>query len=518
MSHSDQLAPVSRSERIDAMDILRGFALVGILLMNVEWFSRSISELGGFDRDLTGLDHAVGWLVRCFVEGKFYKLFALLFGMGFAIMLIRAKEADKPFNAWFARRMLVLFAIGMLHIIFLWGGDILHDYAFAGLLLIGFMALLKRPRLQRFDNPRSLLKLGLVWLMLPFVIAMFAGIGFSTVFNYDKLSQRWENDQRIVEIVTARMAEPVEDAVTEEGAEAVEDAAPEQDMEAAQDAAAEQDLEAVDEETVAAGESPLEAEATDELADEDRELSDEEKIEEAANEIVERRRENMANQKLDDEVFSSESWWNVTKHRLKFSGQMLMMTPVFALIMLLPIFLIGYWFIASGTLKNHRQNHHIFKPMAIIGLGLGLALNVAALMILQHPVARISISLIATGQILFGLGQFVLSAGYLGAVVMLLGSDKWAGRMTWLAPIGRMALTNYIMHSVILTTLFYGYAGGLYGQITRAPQMLIVIAIVLFQVAFSTWWLSRYRFGPLEWLWRSLTYKELQPMRITSQP
>lgn len=486
MTETARLAPVAQSERIDAMDILRGFALVGILLMNVEWFSRSISELGGFDRDLTGLDHAVGWLVRCLVEGKFYKLFALLFGMGFAIMLIRAKEADRPFNAWFARRMLVLFAIGMLHIIFLWGGDILHDYAFAGLVLIGFMALLRRPRLQRFDNPRSMLKLSLVWLMLPFIIVTFVGIGFGVVFDYDKLDQRWQNDQTVAEIVELQMAEPVEEAIA-------------------------------DEETAAADESPLDAEATDELADEDRELSEEEKIDKAASEIVERRRNRNADIKLDNEVFSSESWWNVTKHRLKFSGRMLMMTPVFTLFLLLPIFLIGYWFIASGTLKKHRQNRHIFKPMAIMGLGFGLFMNVAALIIMQHPVARMSTSLAATGQILFGLGQFVLSAGYLGAVVMLLGSDKWAGRMTWLAPVGRMALTNYIMHSVILTTLFYGYAAGLYGQISRAPQMLIVIAIVLFQVAFSTWWLSRYRFGPLEWLWRSLTYKELQPMRITSQ-
>jgi len=348
--------------------------------------------------------------------------------------------------------------------------------------------------LQRFDNPRSLLKLGLVWLMLPFVIAMFAGIGFSTMFDYDKLSQRWQNDQRIVEMVETRMAEPVEEAAADE------EQAPADENEAVEEAAA-------DEEQTPADEN----EAVEE------ELSDEQKIEKAANEIVERRQTRKIDAARDDDVFSNESWWNVTKHRLKFSGQMLMMTPVFTLILLLPIFLIGYWFIASGTIKNHRQNRHIFKPMAIIGLGLGLGLNVAALMILQHPVARISMSLIATGQVLFGLGQFVLSAGYLGAVVMLLGSDKWAARMKWLAPIGRMALTNYIMHSVILTTLFYGYAAGFYGQISRAPQMLIVVAIVLFQVAFSTWWLSRYRFGPLEWLWRSLTYKELQPMRITSQ-
>lgn len=463
------------------MDILRGFALIGILLMNVEWFSRSISELGGFDRSLSGLDHAAGWLVRCLVEGKFYKLFALLFGMGFAIMLIRAKEVGKPFGAWFARRMLVLFAIGMLHIVFLWGGDILHDYAFAGLVLLGFMALLRKPRFRRFDNPQSMLKLSLVWLMLPFIIVTFVGMGFGVVFDYDKLDQRWQNDQAVAGIVEMRMAEPVEESTADEQATAEDE--------------------------------PAEEEETP-----DEELSEAEKIEKAASEIVERRRTRNADKERDNEVFSSESWWNVTKHRLKFSGQMLMMTPMFTLLLLLPIFLLGYWFIASGTLRNHREHRHIFKPMAIMGLGFGLFMNVAALIIMQHPVARISTSLVATGQILFGLGQFVLSAGYLGAVVMLLGSDKWAGRLAWLAPIGRMALTNYIMHSVILTTLFYGYAAGFYGQISRAPQMLIVLAIVLFQVAFSAWWLGRYRFGPLEWLWRSLTYKELQPLRITSQP
>jgi uncharacterized protein len=76
-----------------------------------------------------------------------------------------------------------------------------------------------------------------------------------------------------------------------------------------------------------------------------------------------------------------------------------------------------------------------------------------------------------------------------------------------------MALTNYIMQTVMLAVIFHGYAGGLFGQVGRAPQMLIVIAIVVFQLYLSAWWLRRYRFGPLEWLWRSLTYRSVQPMR-----
>jgi uncharacterized protein len=83
-----------------------------------------------------------------------------------------------------------------------------------------------------------------------------------------------------------------------------------------------------------------------------------------------------------------------------------------------------------------------------------------------------------------------------------------------LAPFGRMALTNYIMQSVILLLVFHGYAGGLYGQVSRSGQMLVVVAILVIQIVLSTWWLKRYRFGPLEWLWRLATYLSWQPLRI----
>ena len=138
------LAPVTDAARIDVMDILRGFALIGIVLMNIEWFNRSGTEIRSFDTSLTGLDHAVGWLVRAFVEGKFYKLFSLLFGMGFAVMLLRARELGRPFGAWFIRRMLVLMLIGYAHAILLWDGDILHDYAFAGLVFLGWIYLFSK--------------------------------------------------------------------------------------------------------------------------------------------------------------------------------------------------------------------------------------------------------------------------------------------------------------------------------------------------------------------------------------
>ncbi|MFT6207312.1 MAG: hypothetical protein ACJA0T_001218, partial [Colwellia sp.] len=164
-----KLKPLDKHKRVDALDILRGLALVGILLMNIEWFNRAIISLGSHDTTLTGIDHAVGWLIRCFVEGKFYKLFALIFGMGFAVMLLRAKDAGRPFGAWFVRRMLVLLLIGIAHMIFLWGGDILHQYAIAGLILLAWVTY------KKTEDPKAYLKLALMWLMIPLFLVSFLG-------------------------------------------------------------------------------------------------------------------------------------------------------------------------------------------------------------------------------------------------------------------------------------------------------------------------------------------------------
>ncbi|MDH3441222.1 MAG: DUF418 domain-containing protein [Gammaproteobacteria bacterium] len=181
--------------------------------------------------------------------------------------------------------------------------------------------------------------------------------------------------------------------------------------------------------------------------------------------------------------------------------------------MLLPTFLIGYWMVASGVLRNHRENRHIFRPMAVIGLSFGLFLTVGGLVVLQHPAAEISEVLGAAGGTLFFFGQYVLCAGYVGLIVLLLDKQRWFAFLNRCAPMGRMALTNYLMQTAILAAIFHGYAGGLFAQVSRAPQMLIALAILAFQMALSIWWLKRYRFGPLEWIWRSLTYKSMQPIR-----
>jgi uncharacterized membrane protein YeiB len=487
------LTPVTSDQRINALDILRGFALIGILLMNIEWFGRPISDLGGFNLELSGLDHAVGWLIRCFVEGKFYKLFALLFGMGFAVMLTQAMRKDRPFAAWFTRRMLVLFVFGILHMFLVWQGDILHDYAFAGLLMLGFIFLLRTKRFEKYNNPNSILKIALWWLTVPILLASLMGIGFGVFLDRQSVIEQWQEDQEIRVLVSQLEIKAVEikEIPTLESS-----------------ALSEEPVKVSSDEEF---DTPLTKEEPDNFADsEDTEPT----LQEQAKEIFDEEQEQVQN--VVDELagLKDGSYWQATVFRTTASMEWLLFTPLFALIVLLPIFLLGYWLVISGAIKDHTKHPKLFGYMARIGIGVGLPVTVGSLVIIGHPAVEHIMPIKVVAEVLFTLGQFFMAAGYLGLLIRLLDSPKWYNVLAKLAPMGRMALTNYIMHSVILTSLFYGYAGGMYGEISRAPQMLVVMAIFAIQIPFSSWWLQRYQFGPLEWLWRSLTYKKWQSFKI----
>jgi uncharacterized protein len=120
--------------------------------------------------------------------------------------------------------------------------------------------------------------------------------------------------------------------------------------------------------------------------------------------------------------------------------------------------------------------------------------------------------------VLYALNRPILCAFYMGAVVLLAQRPVWRIAMSPLASVGRMALTNYLMQSVIATTIFYGYAGGLFYRIGPAVGILIALAIYAVQVTYSAWWMARFRFGPMEWLWRTLTYGKAPAMLAPAAP
>ncbi len=111
------------------------------------------------------------------------------------------------------------------------------------------------------------------------------------------------------------------------------------------------------------------------------------------------------------------------------------------------------------------------------------------------------------------LGNLPACLGYVGLVVTLLHSRGWLSRIAVLAPMGRMALTNYLTQSLICTLVFYGYGLGQWGM-PRAQQVLFVAAVYAAQLAFSHWWLARFQYGPMEWLWRGFTYRQVPRLRI----
>jgi uncharacterized protein len=113
-------------------------------------------------------------------------------------------------------------------------------------------------------------------------------------------------------------------------------------------------------------------------------------------------------------------------------------------------------------------------------------------------------------------GSVFVALGHIALVMTIVNNGVAAGLMSRFAAVGRMAFTNYLMHSVVMTTLFYGYGFGLYGQVPRAWQMAFVAGMLVFQLWFSPFWLRHFRFGPMEWVWRSLTYWRIQSMRIAA--
>jgi uncharacterized protein len=248
---------------------------------------------------------------------------------------------------------------------------------------------------------------------------------------------------------------------------------------------------------------------------EEKKLSPAERIARQTKQRLANHMENELERAEEQAAFTQASYWMATKYRIK-SGlrDLLRATPILCPLVLLPIFMFGFWLLKTGALQKPSENPTLFRGMAWIGLSLGLAMTTAALLLQMHPAFRYISLASAIGQVLFMLSQSLMAAGYFGFFVAAIQRDFWKRSLRFLAPLGRMALTNYLMHSVLLTTIFYGYAGNMFGRIGRAWQVPIAAAILGAQLVICRLWLKHFRYGPMEWLWRSFTYWQRQPIRV----
>ncbi len=175
------------------------------------------------------------------------------------------------------------------------------------------------------------------------------------------------------------------------------------------------------------------------------------------------------------------------------------------------LMLIGMALMKLGVLSGER-NIRFYSKMALWSYGLGLPLTIFSAAILNaHDFDPLYVARV--GGIPNYVGSILVAFGHIAAVILIVRSGALRGIVERFAAVGRMALSNYLMQSVVMTTIFYGYGLSLYAEVPRFWQQGFVVGLITVQLLLSPWWLRRFNFGPVEWLWRSLTYGQRQPMR-----
>ncbi|MBE0663312.1 MAG: DUF418 domain-containing protein [Bacteroidales bacterium] len=212
------------------------------------------------------------------------------------------------------------------------------------------------------------------------------------------------------------------------------------------------------------------------------------------------------------QVYSNGSYSEIISTRIT-EYLTLMPGAFFFYPVVLAMFLAGVWAARKGIIKNYHDHLPFFSRLLKWGLIIGIPVSVAyAYAYTQAPMSEPGIwSLLGTaGHTVSGI---MLGMAYVSAIVLLTARGSLDKFLSLIAAVGRMALTNYLLHSIICTTLFLPYGFGLFGKIEYWQGILLTIVIFSLQIPFSIFWLKHFNYGPFEWLWRSLTYRKLQPFR-----
>jgi uncharacterized protein len=418
--------------RIEALDVVRGVALFGILLMNITGFGlpdayTNPANAGG----ATGANLWAWIITQVGFEGTQRALFSLLFGASTILLTARLEAAERADAAdIYYRRNLWLIGFGFVNaFLFLWWGDILYTYGVTALFLYPFRKL----------APKWLVALGLAGLI--------AGAAWNGIDTAKMLAKH--------DAYAAASAAQAHGATLSEEQK---------------------------------GALAAWTDAIEEYKSTPQEIS--RSIAAHNGSYVSMfRRVAVANAEI-------QSWYF---YRYFFD--------VFSLM------LIGMALYRWGVLTLERPTG-LYVAMALIGYGVGLAVNIAETRwVIDHHFSALAF---AQANISYDLGRLTMTIGHLGALLLFVRS----GALAWLrhafAAVGQMAVTNYLTHSVVCGIIFIGM--GWYGVLERHQLYYIVFAIWAFQLAASPLWLRHFRFGPVEWLWRSLTYLERQPMRRAAAP
>ena len=421
--------PVAQTERIIALDALRGFALLGILLMNIT----AMGMYGGAYDDptvtggSTGANLWVWTIMHVLAEGKMRCLFSLVFGASIILLMGRMSDRLDAADVYY-RRILWLLLFGILHAYLLWAGDILYPYALCALALYPFRTLRAKP----------LLITGGVIVALCAVA--YVGHGFA---------------QR---------------EMIEKGLAAVQ--------------------------ASAAGQT----------------LTDEQQEEKKAYEEWRKFAKPTADVLAKDAAEWRGSVLSVIKARAKVVSSFFHAFPYYH-----PFFwdmwsmmLIGMGLMKTGVLNGGRS-YRFYALCALIGYGIGVPVNsYTAWVMIRNNFDPVVHEFAAST---YDIGRLSVALGHLAVIMLIAKAGLFRTLMSALAAVGQTAFSNYILTSVITAFVFTGYGFELYGTLQRYQLYYVVAAVWVVNLVFSPLWLRYYRFGPLEWCWRSLTYWKRQPMR-----
>ncbi|MEM0928396.1 MAG: DUF418 domain-containing protein [Pseudomonadota bacterium] len=387
-------APIAAQDRITELDALRGFALLGVFIVHFvgllhyevvadeqvreTWMAAPYNRWFVFASD---------WLF----ENKANTLFATLFGFGFWIQMTRLEGRGAAFQTVYLRRLTVLLAIGLINWIFVFPGDVLHEYA-----LLGFVLFLCR-RLPE----RSMLLIGIVLALAvqPILETLFAEIGLSGDIWDDKMA----------------------------AAQSVE---------------------------------------------------------------------------------SYSEWVSLT-----FPAQLMRDIALFGFVpwglYLLGRFFFGAWAARQDVIGAARRNRRLTIKATLGAMAIGLVFEYVSLRIFLGTIDAPD----WLDMLLHALGAPILALSYAGAVVLVCHSARlgWIARL--LSPVGRTALTSYVAHGALLSLLIWPFGLDLRDAISPLGGFLIATGFFGLMTLASHFWLQRYRFGPLEWLWRGATYGEMPALR-----
>jgi uncharacterized protein len=400
--------PVAEKERIVSLDVLRGFALLGILPMNIQYFS--MISAAYFNPTAYGDLHGANYIVWLFshmlADEKFMTIFSMLFGAGILLMTSRVEAAGRPSTALHYRRMGWLILFGMAHSYLLWSGDILYSYGMCGLVVY----------LCRKLRPRRLLIVGL--------LAMAVAPASLTAFG------AWTRHLPPARLQALRehLWKPTPQMTADE---------------------------------IAAYQGSWAKQMPYRVID---------------------------SVQMETGFFLGFTFWRA-------GGLMLIGMALFKL-----------------GVFSAKCSRSLYWTMIAIALFVGLPVT------LYGTYRDFAAGWDFRYSFYYGMqfnywASVLVSLGWVGAMMLASQAEALLLLTRRLAAVGRMAFTNYVMHSVLCTTIFYGYGLGLFGKVARVWQFGIVLVIGIVQLILSSIWLRHFHFGPLEWLWRSLTYRQWEPFR-----